>query len=212
MRELSLHVLDLLQNALEAGATEIALRIEEDSRTDRLELEVADNGRGISPEFVNEVTNPFVTSRTSRRVGLGLPLLKQAAERCGGGLTIESTPGVGTKVKATFQLSHIDRAPLGNMADTLLSVILQEPPVVLRYRHRVDDRWFEFDTAAMAAELGDVPFSYPAVIRWLCEYLAEGFAYVYGGNADAQSAINGGAAPSQGRGAEVNQGSARYGD
>ncbi|MHB1004328.1 MAG: ATP-binding protein [Chloroflexota bacterium] len=190
MRELSMHVLDLLQNAVEAGATEIRLSLDEDSREDRLTIRVADNGRGMAPETLCEVTDPFYTSRRTRRVGLGLPLLAAAAERCNGSLKVASALAVGTTVTATFQLSNIDRAPLGDMASTLLSVMLQQSPVALSYHHRVNEREFEFATPALAAALGEVPFSHPAVIRWLREFLAEGFADLYGGGADAQSANN----------------------
>jgi len=190
-----MHVLDLLQNSLEAGATAVSVLIEEDSRMDRMVIEVSDNGRGMPPTMAAEAADPFVTSRTARRVGLGLPLLAAAAERCGGRLAIDSAVGVGTKVTASFVLSHIDRAPLGDMTSTLLAVLLQEPPVALTYRHRVDDRVFSFTTAAITAELGDVPLSHPAVLRWLREFLADGFAYIYRGGADAYDTIDGGAAP-----------------
>jgi anti-sigma regulatory factor (Ser/Thr protein kinase) len=187
VRELSLHVLDLLQNSLEAGATVVSVLIEEDSRLDRLTIEVADNGHGMPEDVVRTVVDPFVTSRTTRRVGLGLPLFAAAAERCNGHLDVESTVGVGTKVTAVFQLSHIDRAPLGDMAGTLISVLLQEPPVGLIYRHRVEDRWLEFDTTTLVAELGDVPFSHPLALRRLRNYLADGFLNIYGGGANANN-------------------------
>jgi anti-sigma regulatory factor (Ser/Thr protein kinase) len=191
VRELSLHVLDLLQNSLEAGATAVSVLIEEDSRLDRLTIEVADDGHGMPEDVVRAVVDPFVTSRKTRRVGLGIPLLAAAAERCNGHVDIESTVGVGTKVTAVFQLSHIDRAPLGDMADTLLSVLLQEPPVALLYRHRVDDRWLEFDTTTLAAELGDTSFSHPLALRRLRNYLAEGFSHIYVGGANANNKIPG---------------------
>lgn len=196
MRELSLHILDLLQNSLEAGATAISLQIVEDTRLDRLVIEVTDNGRGMTQEMLSRATDPFCTSRTVRRVGLGLPLLAAACERCAGSLRIESTPELGTKVTATLQLSHIDRAPLGDIAGTVLSVALHQPPVALHYTHRVDDRAFVLDTAAIAAELSDVPLSHPSVLRWLREYLADGLAELHGGDADAKSAQYGGVAPS----------------
>ncbi len=185
MRELSLHILDLLQNSIEAGAGSIGLQIDEDSRNDRMEIEIVDDGRGMSEEMVRTVTDPFVTSRSTRRVGLGIPLFAAAAERCNGSFGIESKPGQGTKVKAVFQLSHIDRAPLGDMTSTIISVLLQEPPVRLTYRHRVNDRLFEFDTSEIAAELGGLSFSSPSVLRWFRGYLADGYAYLYGGSAYA---------------------------
>lgn len=189
MRELSMHVLDLIQNSLEASATKITLLVTEDSRTDRLEISLADNGSGMSDELARQALNPFYTSRHTRRVGLGLPLLAAAAERCDGGLAIESRPGEGTTVRVSFALGHIDRAPLGDMAGTLLGALLHVPPVRIVYRHVVNGREFEFDSKELSEELGDVPFSHPAVIRWLREFLAEGFADLYGGNANAQSAL-----------------------
>ncbi|MDA8217627.1 MAG: ATP-binding protein [Dehalococcoidales bacterium] len=194
MRELSLHVLDLLQNSLEAEATEIALDVDEDREADHLEIVVTDNGRGMAPDLVREATDPFVTSRTTRRVGLGLPMLAAAASLCDGDLRVESTLGRGTSVTARFRLSHIDRAPLGDMTSTILSVLLREPPVVLRYRHRVGDSVFKFDSADVASELEDVPLSHPKVRHWLRELLTEGFAGLYRGDGNAEGTNDGGVA------------------
>lgn len=190
-----MHVLDLVQNSLEAGATRVEVEVVEDTAMDCLLLSVEDDGRGMSAETLNEISNPFYTTRTTRRVGLGIPLLLAAAQRCGGELRIESEPGRGTKVTATFQRSHIDRAPLGDMAETLLSVLLRERPVELHYRHRVDGRTFEFDTRAVKAELGGLSFSHPAVVNWLRGYLSEGIAELYEGGADAEGKNDRGTAP-----------------
>lgn len=178
MRELSLHVLDILQNSLEAGATRLELSIEEDLAADRLTIEVRDNGRGMSTETLRQVLNPFFTTRTTRHVGLGLPLLAAAAERCDGHLAVDSQPGSGTVVRAGFRHSHIDRAPLGNMAATLLAFLLggDGRPLRLCYRHRVGDEVFEFDSAAIEAEVGGLPLSYPPLREWLREFIAEGEA------------------------------------
>lgn len=178
MRELSLHVLDLLQNSLEAGATRLDVSLEEDLIADRLTIEVRDNGRGMTPEAAQRALSPFFTTRTTRHVGLGLPLLAAAAERCDGGLVIDSQPGSGTMVRAEFGHSHIDRAPLGNMAGTLLAFLLggDGRPLRLCYRHAVGDEAFEFDTAAIEAEVGGLPLSYPPLRDWLRDFLAEGEA------------------------------------
>ena len=172
MRELALHVLDILRNTVDAGATYVSLTIEEDSAGDRLAITVSDDGRGMTPETVAQVTNPFFTTRTTRHVGLGLPLLAAAAERAAGDLRIASTP---------FQLAHPDRQPLGDLPGTLLAFLLAEGAPQLRYEHRVmrgpaASRTFRFDTAAIRAELGDVPLNHPAVVQWLAEFLAEGEA------------------------------------
>lgn len=174
MRELSLHILDALENSVEAGATRIELLIEENLRNDMLTIVIRDNGRGMSQEFVQQVLDPFVTTRTTRHVGLGLPLFAAAAQRCNGGLRIESEPGTGTTVTATFQHSHIDRAPLGDIVGSLMAVLLSERPLDIYYKHSVDGRTFELDTADVRHELGDIPLSHPQVREWLESVLAEG--------------------------------------
>lgn len=173
MRELSLHVLDILENAVAAGATLIRLEIIEDSAHNRLTIRVTDNGRGMDPVTLRRATDPFFTTRTTRNVGLGLPLLQAAAQRCNGDLTIRSQPGMGTQVVAEFQRDHIDRAPLGDMRSTLLGLILSQHPCDLHYEHWVDDRGFTFDTIETRRLLGGVPLTHPSVRAWLEEYLAQ---------------------------------------
>ncbi len=182
MRELSLHILDILQNSLEAGATRIELLLEEDLTNDVLSFTVKDNGRGMDEAQVMRATDPFFTTRATRHVGLGLPLLAAATERCAGDFKIWSSPGVGTTVMARFQRSHIDRAPLGNISDTLLAFIMSESvsrACDLRYVHRVGDNTFEFDTAQIREELGEVPLTHPLVRDWLREFISEGEKSLY---------------------------------
>jgi len=183
VRELSHHVLDLLENALAAGATQVVLQICEDSGQDMLSIEIQDNGRGMDAETQARALDPFFTTRTTRHVGLGLPLLKAAAERCNGGLTLASTPGRGTLVRAWFQREHIDRAPLGDMPSTLLGALLSSRgDWDLVYAHRVDEGVFELDTREMREVLGeDIPLSHPAIRQWLEEYLEQGYAELYTG-------------------------------
>jgi hypothetical protein len=173
MRELSLHILDVLQNSREAGATLIELTIEEDLLSDRLTIMVRDNGRGMNETQLARIFDPFYTTRKTRHVGLGLPLFKAAAERCNGDLTITSQLGKGTTLQATFEHSHIDRAPLGDLAGALLVVILGGT-CDIHYAHRVDGKEFEFDTADFRAELGEVPLTHPEVRKWLQEFIADG--------------------------------------
>jgi len=173
MRELSLHILDVLQNSREAGATLIELTIEEDLLSDRLTIMVRDNGRGMNETQLARIFDPFYTTRKTRHVGLGLPLFKAAAERCNGDLTITSQLEKGTTLQATFEHSHIDRAPLGDLAGALLVVILGGT-CDIHYAHRVDGKEFEFDTADFRAELGEVPLTHPEVRKWLQEFIADG--------------------------------------
>ena len=171
-----MHILDVLENALEAGATRVELNINEDLAGDRLTIEVRDNGRGMDAETAQRAVDPFYTTRTTRHVGLGLPLLKAAAERCGGGLTLVSAVDEGTLVRASFQHSHLDRAPLGRMADTLLAFLMSEREAQLVYRHCVGEGVFELDTAAIEAELDGIPLSHPQVRDWLQETIVDGEA------------------------------------
>jgi len=191
MHELSLHILDAAENSLQAGATQVEIGVEENLEKDRLTITVRDNGRGMSGEQLARVSDPFFTTRTTRHVGLGVPFFKAAAEQCGGSLTVTSQAGVGTALQAVFQRSHIDRAPLGDMAGTLLMIICSldrqgrsaaDParPCDLYYIHRVirpgcaGERTFEFQTADMRAELGDVSLTHPAVRSWLRDFVTEG--------------------------------------
>ncbi len=148
--------------------------VEENLPADSLTIRVSDDGCGMAPEVVARVTDPFYTSRTCRKVGLGLPLLAAAAQRCDGSFTATSELGTGTTVVASFRHSHVDRPPLGDLHSTLLSALVGHPDVDFVYRHRVGDRVFELDGAAIKRELEGVPLSHPSVLRWLDHFLTEG--------------------------------------
>ncbi|GAB6138148.1 ATP-binding protein [Halanaerobaculum tunisiense] len=170
MRELSLHILDIIQNSISAEASLIKLVISEDTSQDRLAIEITDNGCGL--EATTNALDPFWTSRNTREVGLGLPLFQAAAERCGGDFNLKSTPQQGTKVEAIFQLSHIDRAPLGDIAGTVITCITSNPEVDFVYHHQVDETSFEFDTREIRAELGsEVALDNRQVVAWMEKYL-----------------------------------------
>lgn len=172
VRELSLHVLDLLENARAAGATVVSVEIIEDLEHDRLELSVRDDGHGLAELGPEKAFDPFYTTRTTRRVGLGLPLLQAAAERAGGCATLESVPG-HTLVRASFRLSHIDRAPMGDIAGTLITFMLLESAPRLAYRHCVGEDEFEFDTAS-AEEAAGRELTAMDVSGWVRDYLNAG--------------------------------------
>ncbi len=174
MREIALHILDIAQNSVTANAKNVKIEVVEDADTDQLLVTISDNGCGMTPEFLDKVTNPFTTKRTTRKVGLGIPLFKLAAENTGGSFEIASEVGVGTKVRAVFGYSHIDRQPLGDMAETMLGLITSYENVDFLYIHKVGNKEFEIDTAELKKILGDVPFSTPDVYLWLSEYISEG--------------------------------------
>ena len=176
MRELSLHILDVIQNAVEAGATRVQVSIVEDAEEDRMEIEILDNGRGMDAEILEQVKNPFYTTRATRHIGLGVPLFLAATRQCEGDLSLDSEPGKGTRLRATFRYSHIDRAPLGDLPEALFAILLSEHPVDIDYIHRIGTREFRFDSSEIREELAPVPLNHPRVRNWLMEVLREGEA------------------------------------
>ena len=176
MKELALHILDLLQNSVEAGASRVRIDITEDAVTDRLVVEVRDDGKGMQPDLLDRVLDPFVTTRRTRRLGLGLPLLAAAARQAGGELTVESSPGQGTTITASFGLTHLDRAPLGDMAATLIAILAANPQLKLHYRHRRDGGEALFDTEAIEGRMGSVPWGEPQVALWARDAIRSGLA------------------------------------
>jgi len=178
MREISLHILDIVQNSIAAGARRVEIKSTADTECDRLTVTVKDDGSGMPYDMIARITDPFVTTRTTRKVGLGLPMLKAAAEMCGGELRIESVEGKGTEVTAEFGLSHIDRMPYGDIVGTIVTIVAANPDRDFRYEHTVDGRTFVLDTADIRKELGDVPINALPVLSWLRGYLEEGIARV----------------------------------
>ena len=176
MRELSLHILDVAENGITAGADCISIRVEESTSEDRLRITVQDNGRGIPAEKIRSIDDPFVTTRTTRRVGLGLSLLAAAARRCDGDITVSAPPGGGTDVTAWFRRSHIDLAPLGDMAASLGMLILGNPRVDFVYVHRLDQNEFSLDTRDLRGQLEDVPLNDPAVIQHITAFVRRALA------------------------------------
>lgn len=154
MKEVSLHILDLIENSVAAGARRIDIVIAEDHTADRLRLVVRDDGRGMPPGLAKAATDPFTTTRSTRKVGMGIPLLAAAAEQAGGRFSLWSKPGRGTRVAAEFQLSHIDRAPLGRIDQTLATAAVLHPEVDLRFRHRVAARYYRIHTGPLDRSRG----------------------------------------------------------
>jgi Histidine kinase-, DNA gyrase B-, and HSP90-like ATPase len=173
LRELALHIMDVVENGLNAGATFIAFFVDEDRLANRLTITIRDNGRGIPEKLVNDALSPFFTTRTTRRVGMGLSLFREASRRCEGSFALKSEEGKGTEVSATFRLDHIDLAPLGDMGSTLSCLIMGNSGVDFLYRHRVDDRTFQLDTREVKAELEGVDINEPDVLRYIDALIKE---------------------------------------
>lgn len=181
MREISLHILDIAQNAITAGADSLRIAIIEDISGDQLSILIKDDGCGMDAGTLEKAMDPFYTSRTTRRVGLGIPMFKASAEICNGKFRMESTPGIGTEIEVVYPHSHIDRMPLGNMADTLIAIIMSDPDMELIYTHCYEGRKFTLYTKEVKKLLGDVPITTIDVITWLKEYVAEGLEEITNG-------------------------------
>ena len=174
MEDLSLHILDIAENSIDAGASLVRIRIEEETKGDRLSITISDNGRGINSERLKMVTDPFFTTKTVRRIGLGLPLLKQAAEECGGLFSISSEEGQGTTISASFMRSHIDRKPLGDLASTLTTLIAGNPEVDYILEYSRDNYNYRLDTSWVRKELGGLPLNTPKVLELIREEIKAG--------------------------------------
>lgn len=174
LTEISLHVLDVAENSVRAGASYIEICIEADTKEDAIVITIKDDGCGMSREQVRRALDPFYTTRTTRKVGLGIPFFKQAAEASGGSFEILSKEGEGTLVRAVFGLSHIDRMPLGDINETIYTLIVYNEQIDFHYRYTLDVREFTLDTREMRKLLGDISFREAEVSSFIKDYLAEG--------------------------------------
>ncbi len=181
MRELSLNILDIAQNSITAGASLITIEIAEDTSLKTLTIGIYDNGKGMSEEQVKSVIDPFFTTRTTRKVGMGIPLFKMAAEQTGGNLTIKSELGVGTEVRAVFKTDNVDFTPLGDVAATVQMLISMNTDRDFVYRRSVNENEFILDTRQLKEILGDVPLDTYEVSQWLKEFILENTNELYGG-------------------------------
>jgi hypothetical protein len=178
VRELSLHLLDIAENSIAAEAKNITIEIEEDSNADLLKLKVEDDGRGMSEEMARQVVDPFVTTRTTRKVGLGIPLLKEAAEACNGSLTLSSEIGKGTSILVTFQRSHIDRMPLGDISTTFLNLLVSNPEIHWSFTYQSNNNIYRFDDVEIKETIGDVPLTEPEILSVLRQMIDTGIEEV----------------------------------
>ncbi|HBT47221.1 MAG TPA: ATP-binding protein [Peptococcaceae bacterium] len=181
MEELALHLLDLMENSLAAGACRLELKIREDIAANLMAIELVDDGRGMEEGEIKAALDPFFTTRTSRRVGLGLSLFRATARQCGGDLTLSSRPGAGTRVAVIMELNHVDRPPLGDMGATIAAALARELPLELYYRHERDGKVFEFSSTRLKEILGDIPFNLAPVLTWVRDFVNGGLQKLYGG-------------------------------
>lgn len=179
MRELALNILDIAENSLRAHATLVQISVQVDDK--QISIQIVDNGCGMSQEFLAKVTDPFATTRTTRKVGLGIPLVKMEAEMSGGTFDISSTLNVGTTVKATFLTDHIDRPPLGSLAETVVALLPDLSDTRLIFSYQAFGQNFTLDTDEVKAQLQDVPLCTPEVLVFLKQLIDENITTINGG-------------------------------
>ncbi len=173
MQELSMNILDVAKNSVRANATLVEIRVSESEKDDTLSIEIKDNGCGMSKEQVKAVTDPFFTTRTTRKVGLGIPLFQMSAKMAGGSFFIDSAPGEGTVVKASYQRSHIDRMPLGDVCASIITLIQGSPDIDFVYTYSTDNGSFDADTRAFREILQGVPLNTPEVLGFIETFITE---------------------------------------
>lgn len=173
MQDLSLHLLDIVENSIRAKASLIEIEINEAVSNNLLTLSIKDNGKGMNASLLKTVTDPFTTTRTTRKIGLGLPLLKQNCLLSGGTLEIKSKINEGTTVVATMQYHHIDRLPLGDMASSMGVLIQANPTIDFIYKHLYEEKEFRMSTLEIKKTLQEVPINQLEVVEWIRQYISE---------------------------------------
>lgn len=174
MKDLSMHLLDISENSTRANALNIEIILIEDEASNLFSFSIKDDGKGMSDEMMASVRNPFTTSRTTRKVGLGIPMLEQTCLQCGGNLELRSEIGVGTFIKASMEYNNIDRPPLGDIANTIFLMVLMHPDINIKYIHVHNGKEYILDTKEVKEVLDGVPFDEPDVTQWLKENIYEG--------------------------------------
>ncbi len=173
MKELSMHILDIATNSVRAGASQIFITVREDIINNAFRFDIEDNGKGIPDDILRTIKDPFTTSRTLRKVGLGIPLLDENCRLCDGFLEITSLVGSGTTLKSMMVYDHIDRPPMGDIVNTMIGLMTSNENIDICYRHYYNKNNFEISTKALQDELEDVPLTSINVIQWLRAYLSE---------------------------------------
>jgi hypothetical protein len=169
VEDLSLHILDIVENATRAGADLVEIIVTENKERDLFQITIRDNGRGMGSDMLGKIRDPFATTRTERRVGLGIPMLDQAAREAEGDLVIHSAKSKGTEIIATFKSSHIDRKPLGDIGSTLITLIMGNPDIDFLFRHESNGEETSIDTREIKAELGEIRITEPSVLNIIRE-------------------------------------------
>ena len=167
MQELSMHILDIAENSVAAEAKKVEIRIQKNQKQDMLTIEIEDNGKGMDEAIQKQVLDPLFTTKPYKKVGLGLSMLAEAARKTGGKLHLHSEPGKGTRVHATFGLSHMDLQPMGDMVETMVLLIVGNPDVEFGYQYTLDEKGFIWNTVFLQEPFGELPRCMPEVVDFI---------------------------------------------
>ena len=181
MRELADNILDIAQNSISAGASLVEIDITVSHSANTVSLRFADDGCGMSAEMAQAVCDPFTTTRKTRKVGLGLPLLKMTAQATGGDFAIESEIGKGTTVTVSFGLDHLDRPPMGDVPGTLFTLVLMNAAIDFRFVYDYDGANFTFDTREIREAVAPIPLDNPEISAWIKDCLYQEITQLHGG-------------------------------
>ena len=177
-----MHVYDLMENSTAANSTEVKLTIRDSLKDNIYAFTIEDNGKGMTPEFMAKVTDPYTTSRTTRKVGLGLPLIKMNTENCGGGMKLQSEVGKGTRLDFWFQHNHWDRPPMGDLAGTIVMLCAAHEDIHIIYKHITDEDEFVFDTNEIKEALDGMSMNDVKVMGWLKDMVQENLEAIHYNN------------------------------
>jgi len=181
MKDLSLHLMDIVQNSISAKASKICVSLSADRQADILTMRIVDNGEGIEESLLKNITSPFTTTRKTRKVGLGISFLKASSNMAEGDIEIYSKRFEGTTVEATFKISYIDRLPLGDLAETMVTLIMANPDIEFELDLDNNKDCFRFRTVEVKEQLKDIPITQYEVLNWIREYINGGIKIIFGG-------------------------------
>lgn len=179
MKDISLHILDIAENSINANATKIEIDICKCGN--QLKIRICDNGKGMSDEFLKKVDDPFTTTRTTRKIGLGIPFFKMNAEMTGGNFLIDSKLGQGTTVEANFVFDSVDRIPLGNVAETMVALLSNNEDIDFVLKYEIENNVYSFDTKQLDDELDGISRSNPEILYFIKEMLNDNIKNIDGG-------------------------------
>lgn len=174
MQDMAMQIMEIMMNSIHAKPSRIQLKISDSAKDNKISFTVQDNGSGMSEEMVKKITDPFVTTRTTRKIGMGVAFLKEMCEQCKGALNIRSSPGKGTEVEASVQKDCIDTPEMGDLGELMMECVQADETIEYSFTYSTDTGQFVFQTDEVRKQLADVSLLEPSVLLWIKEYINQG--------------------------------------